>query len=427
MTSRTTRGPATTRDVAALADEVLARCDVLAAESEVPGELTRTFLSPPMKRAVDHVAAWMRQAGLVVRLDAAANVIGRLDGSVPDAPAVVVGSHLDTVPNAGRYDGILGVLLGIAAVEVLGIRQLAVPIEVVAFSEEEGVRYRAPYLGSLAFCGRFDRSLLDRVDARGVTMSDAFRDFGLDPDAIGEAARPRGSVAAYVEVHIEQGPLLESWNVPVGVVEAIAGQSRLRVSFEGEAGHAGTSPMDRRRDPLPAAAELVLEAERLARSVDGLRGTVGSIAAEPGASNVIPGRVSLSLDVRHADDAARERAVADLLGFAGAVAARRGLDFRVDHEEHHRAVPADDRLSDLLASAVREAGIEPRRLVSGAGHDAAVMASLAPMAMLFVRSPGGISHHPAESVRRDDVEVALDILIRFLDAVCSGPSTTGGL
>ncbi|HEY2158512.1 MAG TPA: hydantoinase/carbamoylase family amidase, partial [Isosphaeraceae bacterium] len=287
-------------------------------------------------------------------------------------------------------------------------------------------RYRAPYLGSLAFCGRFDPALLDRADADGITMADAFRGFGVDPAAIGAAARPRGSVAAYVEVHIEQGPLLESWGAPVGVVEAIAGQSRLWVSFEGGAGHAGTTPMDRRRDPLPAAAELVLEVERIARSADGLRGTVGSIGAEPGASNVIPRRASLSLDVRHAEDATRERALADLLGFAGSVAARRGLGFRVDRQEHHRAVTVDRRLGELLASAVRDMGVEPRRLVSGAGHDAAVMATLAPMAMLFVRSPGGISHHPAESVRRDDVVVALDVLVRFLAVLSNDPPTAGG-
>jgi allantoate deiminase len=362
-----------------------------------------------------------------VRVDAAGNLIGRRETTASDSPAVLIGSHLDTVPNAGSYDGILGVMLGIAAVEALGDSRLPFAIEVIGFSEEEGVRYRSPYLGSLAACGRFDHALLDREDADGVTMAEAFRQFGLDPTQIGNAARTASSIKAYIEVHIEQGPVLESWELPVGIVEAIAGQSRLWAAFEGRAGHAGTTPMDRRHDPLPAAAELVLEVERLAGCVDGLRATVGAIAVVPGASNVIPGCVSLSLDVRHSTDATREKAVEELLDFAQSNATRRGLRFRVEKREDHRAVPADSQLRELLASAVRGAGIEPRYLVSGAGHDAAVMASLAPMAMLFVRSPGGISHHPAESVLLDDVTVALDVLVRFLFALSSEPPEIGGL
>lgn len=418
-------GPRTRREVAALAEEALDRSDILAAESETAEGLTRTFLSPPMHRVHDLVASWMRRAGMAVRLDAAGNILGRREAEIPDVPAVVIGSHLDTVPDAGRYDGTLGVMLGIAAVEALGDAAIPFAVEVVGFTEEEGVRYRSPYLGSLAFSGRFDPSLLDRADADGVTMAEAFRRFGLDPARIGEAVRPSGSIRAYVEAHIEQGPILEGLDLPVGIVDVIAGQSRLRVAFEGTAGHAGTSPMDRRRDSLPAAAELVLEVERLALSIEGLRATVGAIAAEPGASNVIPGRVSMSLDVRHADDSTRDRAVADLLDFARSTASRRGLGLIVEHREDHPAVPADPRLSDLLASAVRESGHEPRRLVSGAGHDAAVMASLSPMAMLFVRSPGGISHHPDESVRREDVGVALDVLVRFLLALSEEPMGIG--
>ena len=426
MTSRITTGPKTRREIAGLADEALARCDVLGAESETAEGLTRTFLRPPMHRVHEHVAPWMRRAGMSVRLDAAGNLLGRREAGIQNAPAVVIGSHLDTVPDAGRYDGILGVVLGIAAVEALGDLPMPFAVEVVGFSEEEGVRYRSPYLGSLAFSGRLDPSLLDREDADGVAMAEAFRRFGLDPARIGEAARPSGSIRAYVEAHIEQGPVLEGWNLPVGIVEVIAGQSRLRVAFEGMAGHAGTSPMDRRRDPLPAASELVLEVERLARSVEGLRATVGAIAVDPGASNVIPGRASLSLDIRHADDATRGRAEADLLDFAQTTASRRGLGFHIEHREDHRAVQADSRLRDLLASTVRESGHEPKQLVSGAGHDAAVMAGLAPMAMLFVRSPGGISHHPAESVRRDDVAVALDVLARFLLALSEESMGIGG-
>jgi allantoate deiminase len=421
-------GAATGIDLASLADEALARCEALALESEQPGRLTRTFLSPPMRRVYEHLSGWMTEAGMGVRLDPAANLIGRypVEGGGYDAPTVIIGSHLDTVPDAGKYDGVLGVMLGLAAVRALGGRRLPFAVEVVGFSEEEGVRYRTPYLGSLALCGRFDPALLDLLDADGLTMADAFRGFGLDPGLIDGAASPPGRVAAYLEAHIEQGPVLESWGLPVGVVSAIAGQSRLWVTFEGRAGHAGTSPMELRLDALPAAAEMVLAVEGLARSVEGLRGTVGSIAASPGAVNVVPGSVALSLDVRHAEDGVRTRAVDDILDAARAIASGRGLQFRVDRAQHHRAVPADPALADLLASAIRDAGIEPRRLVSGAGHDAAVMAGLAPMGMLFLRSPGGVSHHPDERVLKSDVLVALDVLVRWLFALASGGVATGG-
>ena len=425
MTSLTEIEPAI--DLDALADEVLARCEALALESEHPGRLTRTFLSPPMRRVHQHLSGWMAEAGMGVRLDQAANLIGRrpVGDSGADAPIVMIGSHLDTVPDAGKYDGILGVVLGVSAVRALGSRRLPFAVEVVGFSEEEGVRYRTPYLGSLALSGRFDPASLGLLDDDGVTMAEAFRRFGLEPGRIADAACPPGRIAAYLEAHIEQGPVLESWGLPVGVVSAIAGQSRLLVTFEGQAGHAGTSPMDLRRDALTASAELVLAVEALARSVEGLRGTVGSISASPGASNVIPGSVSLSLDIRHAEDGIRDRAVASLLGRSREIASRRGLEFRVDRAQHHRAVAADPALSDLLASAVLDSGVEPRRLVSGAGHDAAVMASLAPMAMLFLRSPGGISHHPDEQVMRSDVRLALEVVIRWLFAMAAVVLPTG--
>jgi allantoate deiminase len=363
---------------------------------------------------------------MVVRLDAAANLIGRREAVSTGAPSLLIGSHLDTVPHAGKYDGTLGVLLGVATIRALAERRLPFAIEVVGFSEEEGVRYRTPYLGSLGLAGRFDATLLSRVDDKGVTMADAFRSFGLDADRIAEAAYSPGAVMAYLEPHIEQGPVLEAAGAPVGVVRAIAGQSRLRVAFEGRAGHAGSSPMELRRDALPAAAELVLEVERLAQSVTGLRGTVGAIEARPGASNVVPGSVSFSLDVRHTVDAIRDRAVAELLDRAAKIGSRRGLAFRVVEAEHHRAVPADPRLTELLAASVARTGIEPTLLDSGAGHDAAVVASLAPMAMLFLRSPGGISHHPDESVLLDDVRLALEVIIHFIDALARDQPAPSG-
>ena len=397
-----------------LAAEVLARCDEVALYSEDPDKITRTFLSGPMRGLHRRMTGWMEEAGLSVRLDAAGNLIGRYDGLRPDLPVLAIGSHLDTVPNAGKYDGVLGVLLGLAAVQALGGRRLPFSIDVIAFSEEEGVRYRAPFLGSLAAAGQFDRQLLERTDAAGIAMAEAFRSFGLDPGRIDEAAYPAGSLLAYVEVHIEQGPVLESLDAPVGVVEAIAGQSRIWAELEGRAGHAGTMPMQGRRDALAAAAELVLAVEQLAHSINNLRATVGALAVEPAASNVIPGRARFSIDVRHAHDQVRETAVRQILGRGRALALQRGVEFLVTQQEHHPAIPTDPVLSDWLGEALAATGHRPHRLVSGAGHDAAVMATVAPMAMLFLRSPEGLSHHPDERVLREDVAVGLEVLIHYL-------------
>jgi allantoate deiminase len=409
-----------------MATEALARCDEAAAFTEEPGKVTRTFLSEPMRRLHGRLAGWMQTAGLHVRVDAAGNMIGRYDGLDPASPVLMIGSHIDTVPDAGKYDGVLGVMLGLAAVQALGGRQLPFSIDVIAFSEEEGVRYGVPYLGSLAACGRFDRGLLERTDADGVAMADAFRAFGLDPSRIEEAAYPPGSLLGYLEVHIEQGPVLESLGAPVGVVEAITGQSRIRAEVRGRSGHAGTLPMAGRLDALAAAAEIVLEVERLGRSVDGLRATVGTIAVAPGASNVVPGTARLSVDIRHPRDEVRMAAVAGFRARAGAIAITRGVEFLVTREEHHAAVPADPVSIDLLCRAIERAGRVPHRLDSGAGHDAAVMAAVAPMAMLFLRSPGGISHHPDETVRPEDVAVALDVMIRYLDLLADRVESAGG-
>jgi allantoate deiminase len=319
------------------------------------------------------------------------------------------------VPNAGKYDGVIGVLLGLAVVKALAGRRLPFGINVIAFSEEEGVRYRAPFLGSLAAAGRFDRQLLERTDAAGITMADAFRSFGLDAARIDEAAYPPGALLAYLEVHIEQGPILENLGAPAGVVEAIAGQSRIWAELRGRAGHAGTTPMEGRLDALATAAELVLEVERLARRIDGLRATVGALTVEPGASNVIPGRVRFSVDVRHAHDHIRVPAVTEMLARAKALAEQRGVEFLVTEHAHYSAVPADPILSDWLAEALAATGHRPHRLVSGAGHDAGVMAAVAPMAMLFLRSPGGVSHHPDERVLLEDVAVGLHVLLHYLD------------
>jgi allantoate deiminase len=397
-----------------LATEVLARCEILAGYTEEPGRITRTFLCEPMRGVQECLSGWMRAAGMAVRLDAAGNLIGRYPAADADAPVFLIGSHLDSVPDAGKYDGVLGVLLGVAAVRALDGQRLSFAVEVIGFCEEEGIRFRVPYLGSLAVSGRFDPALLEQTDDKGMSLAAAFRNFGLDPDRLPEAAYVPKQVLGYLEAHIEQGPVLDSRNLPLGVVEAIAGQSRLWVRFEGKAGHAGTLPMDLRQDALAAAAEFIGVVEHEARSSDGLRATVGTLSVAPGAVNVVPGSARLSLDVRHPHDAIRERATASLLEQAEMIAHRRGVRFHIDQAEHHPAVPADPRLTILLAESAREAGYATLRMVSGAGHDAAVMASLAPMTMLFLRSPGGISHHPDETVRPEDVQAALEVIVSFL-------------
>jgi allantoate deiminase len=401
-------------DIGALAKEALRRCDVAASFTEEAGGITRTFLCDAMRGLHEEVTRWMSAAGMGVHVDSAGNLIGHYHGTDPRLPVQMIGSHLDSVPDAGKYDGVLGVMLGIAAVQALEGRKLPFGIDVVSFSEEEGVRYRAPFLGSRAVAGEFDRQLFQRCDGQGVSMDQAFRLFGLDAGRIAEAAYPAGRIGGYLEVHIEQGPVLESLAAPVGVVDGITGQSRLWATFTGRAGHAGTLPMLGRRDALAAAAELVLEVERIALETPELRATVGSLNVSPGATNVVPGTARLCIDLRHAHDESRMAAVAEIAHRAEALSGRRGVSFRIDEAEHHRAVPADGRLSSLLGEAVTASGQAIQRLSSGAGHDAGVMAAVCPMAMLFVRSPGGVSHSPDERVLEEDVRVALDVVVRYL-------------
>ncbi|HZH25064.1 MAG TPA: allantoate amidohydrolase [Solirubrobacteraceae bacterium] len=406
-----------TPDAIELAATVLERCDALAAFSEEPDRLTRRFATGALRLAGEAVADWMRAAGMSVRRDAIGNVVGRCEGAREGAPALLLGSHLDTVRDAGRYDGMLGVLVAIACVERLRAagRTLRFALEVLAFADEEGARYGTAYLGSSVFAGRFDRAVLERRDGDGVAMADALRSFGGDPDALEAAARDPSGLLGYLEVHIEQGPVLEAAGLPVGVVSAIAGQSRAQVVFTGAAGHAGTVPMSGRRDALCAAAEWIVAVEADARDAEGVVATVGELRAEPGASNVIPGRAELSLDVRHADDSVRETAHERLHERAAAIGAARGVEVSWSIVQESPAVACASGLSDLLAEAVAGAGHAVRHLPSGAGHDAAVIAAIAPVAMLFVRCAGGISHNPAEAVTRDDVAVAIEVTSRFLE------------
>jgi allantoate deiminase len=383
---------------------VLERCARLGEVSEEPGRLVRRFATAAMREANDLVGGWMREAGLDVRTDAAGNLIGRREGG---ARTLVLGSHLDTVIDAGRYDGPLGVLAAIAVVERLP--ELPFAVEVVGFADEEGVRYPTAFLGSSALAGSFSREWLELRDADGVTLADALRQFGGDPENLEPAARD--DLLGYVELHIEQGPVLERRDAPVGVVTAITGQTQAELTFRGEAGHAGTVPMTARRDALAAAAEWMLAAEALGRGRPDLVATVGRIAVEPGARNVIPGEAWLSLDVRHADDAVRREAVADLRAEAELVAAGRHVALQWEERGETAAVPTSPELTERLAAAV---GARAERLPSGAGHDGVAMAAAAPIAMLFVRCDRGISHNPAEAVAEVDVAVALDVLERFV-------------
>jgi allantoate deiminase len=401
-------------DLDFLTDQILARCDELGRLSEVPGGLTRTFLKPPMHKVHASLSQWMLEAGLQVRVDAIGNLIGRQAAKRDRATVFIVGSHVDTVPDAGRYDGVLGVLLGIATAHALADASLHTHLDITAFSEEEGVRFRTPYLGSMALCGTFDQGLLSLKDADGITLAQAVADFGLDPDAIPAAAYPPGSLAGYLEAHIEQGPVLESLDLALGVVRAIVGQSRRRLTFTGRAGHAGTSPMDNRRDALAGAAEFILAIEKLALNSADLRATVGTIGVKPGAANVIAGEACLTLDLRHANDCEREAALAKALQLGQDIAKARKLTCAIESIVDQPAAPCDTLLTSKLCQALSSAGYLPYRMNSGAGHDAAVMARHCPTTMLFLRSPGGLSHHPDECVRREDVRAALDVMICFL-------------
>lgn len=398
---------------------VMERCDTLAHYSEEVDCLTRHFATQAMRQANDMLATWMSAAGMSVHLDAVGNVIGRYEAQQPGAKTLLLGSHLDTVQNAGRYDGILGVMVALICIERLHARSERLPfaIEVLAFADEEGLRYHSAYIGSTAITGTFDPEVLHLTDTNGITMADAIRTFvggNPDPRSLCTPRWQRTHLLGYCEVHIEQGPLLESRNLPVAVVSGIAGQDRIKLSFTGEAGHAGTVPMSLRKDALCAAAEFILAVETLARSEPGLVATVGQINVQRAASNVIPGHVTLSLDIRHLNDAVRERARHSLHEQARSVGRQRQvvLDWQLTQE--NRTVFCNPRLIHLLERAIEEAGHPVLTLSSGAGHDAVVMSKLTDVAMLFVRCAGGISHNPAEAVMEEDVAIAIDVLEHFL-------------
>ncbi len=390
-----------------LAERVIARCRRLATFSEDAGGTRRTFLSAPMRDCHREVSSWMKALGMNVSVDAVGNLRGLYAGTSPTAPRLLIGSHLDTVPNAGAFDGILGVVLAVGLVESLSGQKLPFGIEVIGFSEEEGVRFGVPFIGSRALVGRVDEELLGRKDANGIPVRKAIQDFGLNPNEISKAVL-RDDVPGFLEFHIEQGPVLENLGRPLGVVEVMVGQNRLEFTFSGQANHAGTTPMNLRRDALAAAAEWIVAVENLARQTPGIVATVGFVEAKPGATNVIAGEARATLDIRHASDRARTEALDELIRQAEAIAARRDVSVKWRTLLAQHAVAMDPFLTEQIELASQKAGCEPHRMASGAGHDAMILAEKIPAAMIFLRTPGGISHDPAESVHLDDVAKALE-------------------
>lgn len=395
------------------AQQIIDRCREIATYTEIPGETTRTFLSEPMRGVHALLRGWMEATGMEVRVDAVGNLRGLRRGGKSGDGRVVIGSHLDTVPRAGAFDGILGVVLGVAIVDAFAKEELPMEIEVIGFSEEEGVRFRRPFLGSLAAIGELDEDALALVDGNGVNVAEAIRVFGLDSSKLVNALL-RENTTAYLEVHIEQGPVLESVGEAIAVVESLVGQTRLLLHFDGSANHAGTTPMRLRRDAMAAAAEWIVAVEKYARATAGMMATVGRVETRPGAANVIAGEVSSTLDVRHAEDGVRATAVKQMVRSAENAGRRRGVGLRYATTMEQAAVRLDGALGDRLMRAAAKAGHHARRMTSGAGHDAMILARRVASTMLFVRSPGGVSHHPDETVLVEDVAAALATVLAFV-------------
>lgn len=396
---------------------IMRRCDELGSIS-VPGAgVTRLYLSPQHRSAAETFAGWMRDAGMDARIDEAGNVVGRYHSDSGGGPYLVTGSHMDSVVHAGRYDGPLGVLTSLDCVAVLHGRGRRLPfgVEVVAFADEEGTRFRTTLAGSRAITGQFGDDLLDATDADGHSVREAMVAFGLDPSAVGNAAHRPDEVIGYVELHIEQGPVLQAADLPVGVVTAISGQTRAVMRLNGAANHAGTVPMGMRKDPLLAASEIALAVEQIASAYPDTVGTVGFIKAEPGLINVIPGEVSLTVDLRSQVDGIRHAAFDELGIAAGNIAARRGVEIKIDTILDLHSCPCAPDFVDRIATAVEAAGVRPLRLPSGAGHDGMAMSTMTGIGMIFVRCKDGISHSPEESVTAEDVATGAATLLHFIE------------
>jgi allantoate deiminase len=406
------------RKTSPLGEAIVGRINALATISQDPGNLTRIFLTSEHRAAAELIMGWMREAGMNAHLDAIGNVCGRYEGERPRLPCLMLGSHYDTVRDAGKWDGPLGLITAISCVGDLNRRGRRLPfaIEVAGFADEEGVRFASTLLGSRAIAGTFKESVLATRDSTGKSMREALIEFGLDPDHIGAAARIRGELLAYIELHIEQGPVLEAENLPIGVVTAIAGATRLAARLTGMAGHAGTVPMALRRDALTGAAECISKIEELCRADDaGLVGTVGYIDAAPGATNVIPGEAHFTMDIRAPTDDHRKRAVGEIVRQIEAIAKRRKLELQVEVTHENRTVPCAPWLKEQVAAAVAAEGYPVFELPSGAGHDGMAMVDIADVAMLFVRCRGGISHHPDEHVDMADADAGARVLLRLIE------------
>jgi allantoate deiminase len=401
-----------------LGEEIAGRITELGAISESKAHLTRLFLTSEHRAAADLILGWMRDAGMRAHIDAIGNVCGRYEGERPGLPCLMLGSHYDTVRDAGKWDGPLGLITAISCVANLNRngRRMPFAIEVVGFADEEGVRFASTLLGSRAVAGTFDESVLSTRDQAGIALRDALKDFGLDPGHIGVAARRRRELLAYLELHIEQGPVLEEQQLPVGVVTAIAGATRLSVRLAGMAGHAGTVPMALRRDALTGAAECIGAIEEFCRTDDGgLVGTVGYIHAAPGATNVIPGQVSFTMDIRAPTDQRRKRAVTDMVRRIEAIAKRRKLELQLNVTHENRTVPCAPWLKEQIAEAIAAEGFRVFELPSGAGHDGMAMIDVADVGMIFVRCRGGVSHHPDEHVELADADAGARVLLRIIE------------
>lgn len=416
--------PIDAQQIAATAARIFARCDQLAGYSEDPSRLTRTFCCRAMSQAHDRLIEWMTAAGMECRTDAVGNLIGRVTGSCPGksgaaSPVFMIGSHLDTVIDAGKYDGPLGVLMGLGVAELLRDHGIELPfaLDVIGFSEEEGVRFNTPFLGSRAIAGEFSAELLELTDATGVSVKSALESFGLDVSKCQEAAYPEAALLGFLEPHIEQGPILEDADLPLAVVSAIAGQTRALFEFVGQAGHAGTIPHEFRRDALAATAEFTLGVERMGQETAGLFATIGEVHAWPNVSNVVAGRAEARLDLRHVDDSQRLRAWDRIQQLAAEIADRRGVSWAMEDCQQQPAVAMDAALSRRLEESIGAAGLPVHQMPSGAGHDAVMMARRTPTSMLFLRCRGGISHHPDESVEVDDIAAGLDVIVRMLTSL----------
>jgi allantoate deiminase len=401
-----------------LGEEITGRINELAAISETPEFICRTFLTKTHRAAAEFLLAWMRAAGMQAHLDAVGNVCGRYEGDRPNLPCLMLGSHFDTVRNAGKWDGPLGVITAISCVADLNRRgrRLGFAVEVVGFADEEGVRFASALVGSRAVAGTFNESALGLRDENGVSMREALSAFGLVPDHVGMAARTRRELLAYLELHIEQGPVLEEKKIPLGVVTAISGATRLAARLTGKAGHAGTVPMAMRCDALTGAAECITAIEKFCYTDQGrLVGTVGDIHASPGATNVIPGQVSFSIDVRAPTDAHRKRAVADIARRIEVIAKRRNLSLQLDVTHENRTAPCAPWLKKQISEAIAAERHSVFELPSGAGHDGMAMIDIADIGMIFVRCRGGISHHPDEHVELTDADAGARVLLRLLE------------